>query len=121
MQNCDRWNPVKEYFFLISFIIIIDKTALFDSWPSLEESSRFVYKSSVFHLFGFRNSNFFTWQVLQLCLQLTNLENQVPVFMSASDMAAQLYPQAQGSLYVAFCHSQGYGGAILTHLYKGNW
>jgi hypothetical protein len=29
-------------------------------------------------------------------------------------MVAQLYPQALGSLFVAFYDSQGYGGGILT-------
>jgi hypothetical protein len=32
---------------------------------------------------------------------------------------AQLYPQASGSLYVAFYDSQGYGGCILTCLHVG--
>jgi hypothetical protein len=32
---------------------------------------------------------------------------------------AQLYPQAQGSLSVAFNDSQGYGGGILTLFYTG--
>jgi hypothetical protein len=35
-----------------------------------------------------------------------NLEEQVPVFMSPSDRVAQLYPQAPGSLFVAFYVSQ---------------
>jgi hypothetical protein len=32
-----------------------------------------------------------------------NLEDQVPVFMSPSERLAQLYPQAVGSVFVAFC------------------
>jgi hypothetical protein len=48
---------------------------------------------------------------------IPNLEDQVPVFMSPSDRVAQLYPQAPGSLFVAFCDSQGYGGSILTRLH----
>jgi hypothetical protein len=36
--------------------------------------------------------------------------------MSSSDRVAQLYPQALGSLFVAFYDSQGYGGGILTRL-----
>jgi hypothetical protein len=39
--------------------------------------------------------------------------------MSPSDRVAQLYPQASGSLFVAFYYSQGYGGGILTRLQKG--
>jgi hypothetical protein len=37
--------------------------------------------------------------------------------MTPSDRAAQLYPQAQSSLFFAFYDSQGYGGGILTHLH----
>jgi hypothetical protein len=36
--------------------------------------------------------------------------------MYPSDGVAQLYPQAQGSLFVAL-DSQGYGGGILTRLH----
>jgi hypothetical protein len=37
----------------------------------------------------------------------------------ASDRVAQLYPQAPGSIFIAFCVSQGYGGGILTRLHTG--
>jgi hypothetical protein len=40
--------------------------------------------------------------------------------MSCSDRVAQLYPQAPGSLFVAFYYSQNYGGCILTRLHAGN-
>jgi hypothetical protein len=33
--------------------------------------------------------------------------------MSPRKRLAQFYPQAQGSLFVAFYESQGYGGGIL--------
>jgi hypothetical protein len=46
-----------------------------------------------------------------------NLEDQAPLFMSPSDRMTQLYPQALGSLSVAFYDSQGYGGNILTSLH----
>jgi hypothetical protein len=46
-----------------------------------------------------------------------NLEAQVPVFISARNRVAQLYPQALGSIFVAPYYSQGYGGGILTRLY----
>jgi hypothetical protein len=48
-----------------------------------------------------------------------NLEGQVPVFISSMNRVAQLYPQALGSLFVASCHSQGYGGGIITRLHTG--
>jgi hypothetical protein len=41
-----------------------------------------------------------------------NLEGQVPVFISHRNRVAQLYPQALGSLFIASCDSQGYGGSI---------
>jgi hypothetical protein len=37
--------------------------------------------------------------------------------MLRGDRAAQLYPQALGSLFVAFYDSQSYGGDILTRLH----
>jgi hypothetical protein len=48
-----------------------------------------------------------------------NLEEQVPVFMSPSGKVAQLYPQAPGSLFVAFYDQQGYGGGVLIRLHTG--
>jgi hypothetical protein len=43
-------------------------------------------------------------------------ENQISVFISPSDGVAQVYPQAAGSLFVAFYDSQGYGGDIANPL-----
>jgi hypothetical protein len=48
-----------------------------------------------------------------------NLEDQVSVLMSSSDMVVKLCPQAPGSLFVAFYDSQSYGEGILTRLYGG--
>jgi hypothetical protein len=48
-----------------------------------------------------------------------SLEGQVPVFITPRENVAQLYPQAMGSLYVASCNSQGYGGSIRTRLHTG--
>jgi hypothetical protein len=39
--------------------------------------------------------------------------------MSPSAREAKLYPQAPGSLFVAFYDSQGYGGVIPTRLHTG--
>jgi hypothetical protein len=44
----------------------------------------------------------------------SNLEGQVPVFISRRSRVAQLYPRSLGSLYVVSYDSQGYGGGILT-------
>jgi hypothetical protein len=49
----------------------------------------------------------------------TNLEGQVPVFMSPRNRVAQLYSQALGSIFVASYDSQGYGGIIRTRLHAG--
>jgi hypothetical protein len=74
---------------------------------------------SGFH-FGFRNNSFF-YRARSSDLHPTpNLEDQVPVFISPSDKVAQLYPQAPGSLFVAFYVSRGHGGGILTPLHAGS-
>jgi hypothetical protein len=44
----------------------------------------------------------------------SNVQGQVPVFISPSDRVAQLHPQALGSLFVASYDSQGYSGGIPT-------
>jgi hypothetical protein len=44
-----------------------------------------------------------------------NLEGLIPVFISPRNRVALLYPQALGSLFVAY-DSQGYGGGIRPHL-----
>jgi hypothetical protein len=48
-----------------------------------------------------------------------NLDGQVPVFISPRNRIAQIYPRALGSLFVASCDSQGYGGGILTRFHTG--
>jgi hypothetical protein len=48
-----------------------------------------------------------------------NLEDQVPVILSPRNRVPQLYPQALGSLFVAFYDSQGYSENILTDLNAG--
>jgi hypothetical protein len=48
-----------------------------------------------------------------------NLEGQVPVFISARNRMAQLYPQVLGSLFFASYDSQGCGGGIWTPLHTG--
>jgi hypothetical protein len=48
-----------------------------------------------------------------------NLEGQVPVFISPRNRVAQLYPQALGSLFIAFYDSQGYSGGIRLRLPTG--
>jgi hypothetical protein len=42
----------------------------------------------------------------------SNLEGQILVFISPMNRVAQLYPQAPGSLFVACCDSQGFGGGF---------
>jgi hypothetical protein len=50
----------------------------------------------------------------------SNLEGQVPIFISPRKRVAQLYPRALGSLSVTSYESQGYGGGILTRLHTGD-
>jgi hypothetical protein len=50
----------------------------------------------------------------------SNLEGQVPVFVSLRNRVTRLYPQALGSLYVASYDSQGYGGGIRNRLHAGS-
>jgi hypothetical protein len=65
---------------------------------------------------------FFFYEARSLALRPTpNLEDQVSVFMSSRHRVAQLYPQAPGSLFVAFYDSQGYGGDIRPRLHKGHY
>jgi hypothetical protein len=47
----------------------------------------------------------------------TNLECQVPIFISSRNRVTRLCPQALGSLFVASYDSQGYGGNIWTRLH----
>jgi hypothetical protein len=65
-----------------------------------------------------RNNFFFQNKVVGLCIQ-PDVEDQVPVFSSASNRVAPVYSQAPGSLFVALYDSQGYGGGILTLLHTG--
>jgi hypothetical protein len=46
-----------------------------------------------------------------------NLEGQIPVFIYPRNRVVQLYPQALGSLFVAFYDLQSYGGGIRTRLH----
>jgi hypothetical protein len=42
-----------------------------------------------------------------------------PIYTPTRNRVAQLYPQTLGSLFVASCNSQGYGGGIRTRLHTG--
>jgi hypothetical protein len=44
----------------------------------------------------------------------SNLEGQVPVFISPRNRLAQLYPEALGSIFITSYNSQGYVGGIQT-------
>jgi hypothetical protein len=83
-------------------VIVIGKKVLFEPQTYLNDSSRREYRLSGFLLLGFRSNIFLTQQGRQLCVQLSNLEGQVPVFMSSSDRMSQLYLQAAGSLFAAY-------------------
>jgi hypothetical protein len=46
----------------------------------------------------------------------SNLEGQVPIFISPRDRVAQLYLKVLGSVFIASYDSQGYGGGIRPSL-----
>jgi hypothetical protein len=52
---------------------------------------------------------------------ISNLEGQVPVFISPRNRVAQLHPQALGSIFVASLDSKGYGGGNLPRLHTGTY
>jgi hypothetical protein len=70
-------------------------------------------------IFGSKSSGTHEHVLLPQIRDSPNLESQVPVFTSPRNRVAQLYPQALGSLCVAFFVSQGYGGGIRTRLHSG--
>jgi hypothetical protein len=88
----------------------IGKASIFKPWLSLSDLSALAFRPSSLHFFAFRNSNFFTQQGPQRCVQLPNLEDQISVPMSPSDRVSQLWSQ----------DSQDYGGGILTHHHTGS-
>jgi hypothetical protein len=47
----------------------------------------------------------------------SNLDGQVPVFISLRNRVARLYPQKLGSLFVTSYDSQRHGGGIRTRLH----
>jgi hypothetical protein len=49
----------------------------------------------------------------------SNLEGQVPVFISPRNRVAQLYPEALAALFIATYDSHGYGGGIRPRLHAG--
>jgi hypothetical protein len=50
----------------------------------------------------------------------TNLEGQIPVFISPRNRMARLYTQIMGSLFVASYDSQGYGGVFTSRCLEMN-
>jgi hypothetical protein len=76
-----------------TIIFTTGKTAFFEPQPSLEVLPDLSIKSyirpSAFHFFGFRNSNFFTEQGRQPCVQSPTWR-AMSVCMSSSESVAQL-------------------------------
>jgi hypothetical protein len=105
---------------------------LWDLWPDITFFLKVAVLSQRGALFDERMGEQFAVQSLNAlshaepvtilyCLiwDSPNLEGQVPIFISSRNRVAQLYPCALGSLYIASCNSQGYGGGILTFLQPG--
>jgi hypothetical protein len=98
---------------MIMIIVIIMKTVLFsnDVCQMCLKLNHFLFTSLDFTTVIF-------YRAKSSALRPTpNLEDQSLAFISPSNKVAQLYPQALGSLFVAFYDSQGYGGGILTCLH----
>jgi hypothetical protein len=57
--------------------------------------------------------------LLTLVRDSSNLEGQVPVFISSRNSVAQLYPQIRQFLFIVSYDSQGYGGGIRTCIHTG--
>jgi hypothetical protein len=49
----------------------------------------------------------------------SNLEGQVPMFISPRSRVVRVYPQAMGSLSVTSYESQGYGEGVRPRLHTG--
>jgi hypothetical protein len=104
----DNRVPLKLVHLSTIIIIINKETALFESIIFLR---RFYKIASGFHVFGFRSNIFyFTEQGRQPYVQAL-------VLISRRNRVAQSYPQALGSLFVASCDPQGYGGGIFIIKY----
>jgi hypothetical protein len=99
---------------IIIIIILTGKTALFDP----EHSSVKVLPDCIRFSLDFASVIFLQSKDVSLASD-PNVGDQVSVYMFRSARVAQLYPQALGSLFVAFYDSQGYGGDILTRLHTG--
>jgi hypothetical protein len=100
-------------------VIIIGKTALFCIIRFLRrfgqiflELDLLVFTSLDFAMIFYRG------RPSALC-PTPNLEGQVSVCMSLSDMVAQLNTQALSSFFITFCNWQGYSGSIVTCLHTG--
>jgi hypothetical protein len=70
-------------------------------------------------ILGFESRRTYDHILLSQIRDSPNLEGQVPVFICPRNRAAQLYPQALGSLFVASYDSQDYGGDIRTRFHAG--
>jgi hypothetical protein len=94
---------------------VINKTDLLEPWPSWEHSARLhpLITSLDF-------STIFILQSKVVSLTFNpHPGGPGPCIHAHNDRVAQLYPQATGSLYVAFYGSQGNGGGILTRIHTG--
>jgi hypothetical protein len=77
-----------------------------------------ILASSGVHFFGFCNSDFFTEQGCQPCVQPLTWRTK-SLYLCPPVTGWSLIHKALGSLSVAFYDSRGYGGGILTHLHMG--
>jgi hypothetical protein len=98
----------------IVIFIIIGKTRLSEPLPASEYYATLHPVSTSFDI-----ATIIFLQSKVLALRTTpDLDDEVAVFMFPSDRVAKLYPEARGSLFVAFYDLQGYGDIIPYVTYK---
>jgi hypothetical protein len=100
-----------------TFFVVIGETALVEPQPSSENSTRL---HPVFSSLDFATIIFY--RARSSALRPTpNMEDQLSLYLCPpSDRVVRLYPQAPGSLLLAFYESQGNGGGILMRLHMGD-
>jgi hypothetical protein len=98
-------RPIFDTYYVLIFITIIGKPALFELQRFLRRfctdlSVPSKIRPSGFHFFGFRDSNFFSQsKVISLASNPPTWGDQISVFMSLRDRVAQLHPHRHRVLF----------------------
>jgi hypothetical protein len=103
---------VIHFLYRCQYVSTIGKTALFEPQPSLEDSTSL---HPVFASLDFATLIFLQSKVFSLASKPQPGGPGPCIYVRQWQGGPVIYPQALGSLFVAFYDSQGYGGGILTH------